>query len=47
MKLVYICLGIILFVSFITYIIGTILERRKKKIIDEMNKYLESIENNE
>lgn len=44
-KIVFICVGIILLVSIITYLIGTILEYRRKKIIDEMNKALEDLEN--
>lgn len=44
-KITFICLGIIVLVSILTYIIGTILEYRKKKIIDEMNKALEDLEN--
>lgn len=44
-KIVFICVGIILLVSIITYAIGTILEYRKKKIIEAMNKVLEDLEN--
>ena len=43
MKILFICVGIILLVSTITYIIGSILEYRKKKVINEINKQLESI----
>lgn len=43
MKILFICVGIILLVSIITYIIGSILEYRKKKVINEINKQLESI----
>lgn len=44
MKIMFICVGIICLVSLITYLIGTILEYRRKKIIDEMNKALEHLE---
>ena len=44
-KISFICVGILLLVSIITYVIGTILEYRRKKIIDEMNKVLKDLEN--
>ena len=45
-KIMLICVGIILLISIITYFIGTILEIRKKKVINEINKQLESIYEN-
>ena len=44
-KIVFICVGIILLVSIITYAIGTILEYRRKKIINEMNKVIDDMTN--
>lgn len=47
MKILFICLGIILLVSIITYSVGTILEYRKKKVLEEMNKALKYFDNEE
>lgn len=44
-KIVFICVGIILLVSIITYAIGMILEYRRKKIINEMNKVIDDMTN--